>query len=276
MAEANRIQMEKLFNTSEKVLKQWIAKFLGKPAQDLFDTVPDFAEPVLFYPSELSNGKYVELKLGLVDSKYTLNIDELLQEKLVSDTIQFFVYSVRVVYGSIMKTTQRCDAHDVLLDWDPTTLTFAAEYLPDLKKKQIYYNHVLGHMMQARNSLPDDKAAQWQSDFAHLMKDINENNTSIEAENMEAQIEAKRSEWADLDRVGILIRYLSEDEMAELGLAGTRASPTESEETKEPDPSAPDPSAQEVSAPDQSEQDMSAPDPSAQELSAGLAELNLV
>jgi hypothetical protein len=257
MAEAHRIQMEKLFNTSERVLKQWIAKFLGKPPDELFDSIPDIVEPVLFYPSERSNGKYVELKLGIVDSKYTLNIDDLLQEKLVSDTIQFFVYSVRVVYGSIMKTTARGDAHDVLLEWNASTLTFSAEYLPDLKKKQIYYNHVLGHMMNARNSLSDDKADQWKSDFAHLMKDINENNASIEEENMEAQIESKRAEWADLDRVGVLVRFLSEDEMSELGLARPNATPAESEETKEPDAEA------------------AAPSESNQELETGLTNLAL-
>ena len=224
MAEAARIQMEKLFNTSESVLKTWIAKFLGNPPEELFDSVPDVVEPVLFYPSEHSHGKYVELKLGIVDSKYQLNIDELLQEKLVCDTIQFFIYSVRIVYGSIMKTSERGPAHDVVLEWDATTMTFVAEYMPDLKKKYIYYNHVLGHMMNARETLPEDKAVEWQADFARLMADIGENTASMESENVNGAIEEKRLEWADLDRVGVLVRYITEDEIpSEFKLDGLKS-----------------------------------------------------
>lgn len=209
----NQLQVQKLFNTSEHVLKEWIAMFLKKKPQDLFDFVPEHVEPVMFYPSSLSHGKYVELKLGIVEPAYSLNIDELLQEKLVRDTLQFFIYSMRAVYGSIMKTTPRCDAHDVNLEWDASTLTFGAEFLPDLKKKYVFYNHVLSCMMQAKDNLPEDKICQWQTDLSQLMVDINENNNRMVSEKVDEAIEAKRLEWADLPKVGVLVRYIAEEDI---------------------------------------------------------------
>lgn len=211
--ESQKIQMEKMFNTAECVLKEWIAKFLNKPAREIFDVVPDVVEPVLFYPSELSNGKYVEFKLGEVDSKYSENIDALIGEKLVRDTIQFFIYSVKVVYGSIMKTTSRNAAHDVVLEWDSQTMTFIPLYVPDPKKKIIFFNHVLSCMMNAKKTLPSDQEERWEEDFKKLMDDIRENQGVIESGKIDEEVDAKNLEWVDLHRVGVLVRYIDESEI---------------------------------------------------------------
>lgn len=211
--EKNRIQTEKIFNTSERTLKEWISKFVKIPMDELFDTIPDVVEPVIFYPSELSDGKYIEMKLEVVPHDYSLNIDKLLQEKLVCDSIQFFIYSMRIVYGAIMKTTKPTAARDVNLDWDENTMTFKPRYIPDIKKKNDYLNYILSCMMNAKPNLPEEKKEEWEKDFKKLMDDIRENLKEMKEQKIDEQIESKTLEWSDVDRVGIVVRYITEEEI---------------------------------------------------------------
>jgi hypothetical protein len=211
----NKIQMDKLFNTSEGVIQEWVAGFVGKPINELFDVVTP-CEPIVFYPSDKTDGKFMEFKLELVPANYKANLeDEILEEKLVVDAIHFFIYSIRVVYGSIMKTSEPGPAHDVCMEWDSESMTFYPKYFPDIKKKRDYLNYVFGHMMNAKKDLPDDKVEEWDTDFKELSKDLAETNKTMEEEKIEEKIEEKTLEWGCYNRIGIIVKYLSKEEVSE-------------------------------------------------------------
>ena len=211
----NKIQMDKLFNSSEGVIKEWVSEFVGKPANELFDVVTP-VEAVVFYPSDKTEGKYMEFKLEVVPFNYKANInDEILDEKLIVDTIHFFVYSIRVVYASIMKTSEPGPAHDVCMEWDSESMTFYPRYFPDIKKKRDYLNYVFGHMMNAKKKLPEDKVDEWNADFAELNRDLSETNKIMEDEKINEQIEEKSMEWSKHNRIGIVVKYLSKEDVSE-------------------------------------------------------------
>ena len=213
--ETNKLQMEKLFNTSECVIKTWVGKFLDKDPTELFDAIPP-TEPVYFHPSENSGGRYVKMQLEIVPSHYRTGIDEkLIGEKIIKDTIHFFVYSMKVVYSSVMKTSKKSDAHNACLEWNPETMTFTPEYFPDVKKKRDYLNYVFRHMMAAKTDLPDEKKEEWEKDFAELSKDLADTNEQMEKDKVQEKIESKRLEWSGLERVGIVISYLTEEDLPE-------------------------------------------------------------
>jgi cell division protein FtsI/penicillin-binding protein 2 len=209
-----KIQMDKLFNSSEGVIKEWVAGFVGRPVNELFDvTTP--SEPIIFYPSDKTDGKFMEFKLEVVPANYKANLgDDILEEKLVVDTIHFFVYSIRVVYGSIMKTSDRGPAHDVCMEWDSESMTFYPKYFPDIKKKRDYLNYVFGHMLNAKKDLAKDKVEEWDKDFAELSKDLAETTKAMEDEKIEEKIEEKSLEWSNYNRIGVVVRYLSKEEVS--------------------------------------------------------------
>ena len=208
-----KIQTEKLFNTSEGVIKKWIAKFSKKTTDELFDVVPD-TEPVIFFPSEKSDGKFVKLELGIVPYNYSAELPtKLLEEKLVQDSLQFFTYSVRVVYSSIMKTTDRTLAHDAMLEWDSSSMTFSPKFFPDVKKKSDYLNFVFAHMMNARKQIPEEKVPEWEKDFAELTNDINATKKQMSDEKIHEKIEEKTLEWSECDRIGIIVSYLDREDL---------------------------------------------------------------
>lgn len=213
--EQNEIQMAKLFNTSEEVVKLWVSKFTGKDPEKLFDFIPP-TEPVYFYPSDNTGGKYVKLQLEIVPHDYNTTIDEkLVCEKIIQDTIHFFVYSMKIVYSSVMKTSERSAAHDVCLRWNPEKYRFDPEFFPDLKKKSDYLEYVFRHMMLAKENIPENRKEEWVRDFASLNKDIQETNKQMEKEKIQEKIEEKRLEWSDIDRVGVVISYLTEEQLPE-------------------------------------------------------------
>jgi hypothetical protein len=212
--EQNRIQMEKMFNTSERVVKLWVSKFVDKPADVMFDDVPELVEPVIFYPSNKTGNKFLEFKLGIVSPDRKLKFpDELFAEEMISNTIQFFVYSTRVVYGMIMKTTDHSQAHDIHLEWDAENFTFCPVFFPDLKKKSDYLSYVFNHMMQVKSQIPEEKKEEWESDFEKLSDDIEETNQKMTDDKITEQIEEKQEGLNKYDRIGLCVRYLTQEEL---------------------------------------------------------------
>lgn len=209
-----QFQTEKVFNTTERVVKEWIARFLGKDLS-IFDYTPTIVEPFLFFPNEGSEGKYLELKLGVVEPDYSAQVDHLMGDETVISAIQFFVNSVKIVYGCVMKTLPRGYAHDVNLEWNPTTLSFDPMYMPDLSKKKAFLGYVLSCMMQARPGLTDENQEQWQTDLKQLMEETKANSENIIQENIEEKIVAKNLEWSSLHKIGVLVRFISEEDVEE-------------------------------------------------------------
>ena len=68
-----KIQTNKMFNSTEGVIKQWISKFTKTPVVELFDVVPE-TEPIIFMRNGDPDGKYVALTLEIVDHKYSADI----------------------------------------------------------------------------------------------------------------------------------------------------------------------------------------------------------
>jgi hypothetical protein len=237
--EKHKIQSEKLFNTSERAVKQWVAQFLGKTTDELFDTIPEINESVIFAPCDNSEGKYVEFKLDIVPHDHKVKLDDkLFGEQLIMETVKFFIHSVKVVYGAVMKTTERNDAHDVLMEWNGETLSFEPRYFPDVKKKSDYLGFVLGHMMQIKDTITDPETiAVWKKDFANLMADINETSEQITKENIFENIEVKSKEWMTIPRIGLCVTYLNKEDLPEPKEKLTEISPDKYQDPSDAPPS---------------------------------------
>lgn len=228
-------QAEKTFNTAERPVKLWMSYFVDEDPAVLFDSVPDFLEPLILqckndksmnlpeeFKKHCDNDELFMIRLDITSKPF--NKDENIHQDMmpiISNSIGFLNFCVKTVYSSILQSESRMEKFkNISLELDVDTLTYKPVYISDDCMECNVLKNRLDELKRCKDNL---KKAQ--EDTEELQEQIDKKVTLYQLELVKiltkiktAQIDynkKKTLELADKDRITITYKWIEKKDIPE-------------------------------------------------------------
>jgi hypothetical protein len=135
-----KMQIEKMFSSVEKPIKQWVLKFLK--TKDCFDLIPEVEPVILECKNEEYKGKLLIIDIAVVDSDYKSDISKF-QDPMVQEIIKFYKFAIQNVYLPVIRSLNDGKSSDDMADISLVYDDAASVWFPVKTSKDIILLHML-------------------------------------------------------------------------------------------------------------------------------------
>lgn len=218
-------QINVMFNIAEKTIMEVICDYMGMPPNKIFKDciVLDLAKDDLILLPQRDDNKYHCFGLEIVPYYYSFSVpDSLKNNKAITESIEFLIYSVTEVYNAIIQYNLLDENKDIAFEksihfeFDPETNTFFPQYIfPNRRQIQLYthFKNKLEEMKEVNeyghsywDTLNEEARDRWFDEYYNFVNLIN--NTPLDEKTAEEKEKTINDELEYNNRIGIVYKEL--------------------------------------------------------------------
>jgi hypothetical protein len=224
----------KMFNICERPLMLYIADYLNKPVKEIFvadNILPDTVEPIVYFPiKEYKDDVYLSFSLEKVAADYSNGLADspLMKLDIIKEGIDYIHGAVleifRVLTENCMESSSGIAQESIHLVFDQKSGTFRPVFIYPERRRFLNITSLLQMLEDFKkadangHSKFDEMSATEKDTYDHQISQlyILVNQIDFNVDDANALEESRNKALVTVDRLGIVMRELSLEELPQL------------------------------------------------------------